>query len=377
MTTRRAYMDWNADTPLSPAAREAMCAVWDKGALNPSSAHAGGQAARAIVEDARQSLAGNLGCAAHEIVFTASGTEADNMAVRGAPVQRYIVSFMEHPAVVRPAKASGRPVSFLDVDAQGVADLQALERALREQGGKALVCLMFASNETGALQPVRQAARIAHEHGALILCDAVQGAGKADIDFNALGVDMLAISAHKFGGPQGVGALIIREGVGLEPLILGGGQERRRRAGTENVAGIAGMAAALESALEGRAQKESAIRDLRDELESRLQAICPQVTIFSQAAPRMANTTFFAHPGMDAATALMAFDLDGVSLSAGSACHSGKAEVSRALVAMGVDRELARRALRVSLGPDNTEDDIRLFLRSWQAQVERMSANAA
>ncbi len=377
MTTRRAYMDWNADTPLSPAAREAMCAVWDKGALNPSSAHAGGQAARAIVEDARQSLAGNLGCAAHEIVFTAGGTEADNMAVRGAPVQRYIVSFMEHPAVVRPAKASGRPVSFLDVDAQGVADLQALERALREQGGKALVCLMFASNETGALQPVRQAARIAHEHGALILCDAVQGAGKADIDFNALGVDMLAISAHKFGGPQGVGALIIREGVGLEPLILGGGQERRRRAGTENVAGIAAMAAALESALEGRAQKESAIRDLRDELESRLQAICPQVTIFSQAAPRMANTTFFAHPGMDAATALMAFDLDGVSLSAGSACHSGKAEVSRALVAMGVDRELARRALRVSLGPDNTEDDIRLFLRSWQAQVERMSANAA
>ncbi len=377
MTTRRAYMDCNADTPLSPAAREAMCAVWDKGALNPSSAHAGGQAARAIVEDARQSLAGNLGCAAHEIVFTAGGTEADNMAVRGAPVERYIVSFMEHPAVVRPAKASGRPVRFLDVDAQGVADLQALERALREQGGKALVCLMFASNETGALQPVRQAARIAHEHGALILCDAVQGAGKADIDFNALGVDMLAISAHKFGGPQGVGALVIREGVGLEPLILGGGQERRRRAGTENVAGIAGMAAALESALEGRAQKESAIRDLRDELESRLQAICPQVTIFSQAVPRMANTTFFAHPGMDAATALMAFDLDGVSLSAGSACHSGKAEVSRALVAMGVDRELARRALRVSLGPDNTEDDIRLFLRSWQAQVERMSANAA
>jgi len=377
MTTRRAYMDCNADTPLSPAAREAMRAVWDKGALNPSSAHAGGQAARAIVEDARQSLAGNLGCAAHEIVFTAGGTEADNMAVRGAPVQRFIVSFMEHPAVVRPAKASGKPVSFLDVDAQGVADLRALERALREQGGKALVCLMFASNETGAMQPVRQAARIAHAHGALILCDAVQGAGKADVDFSALGVDMLAISAHKFGGPQGVGALIIREGLGLEPLILGGGQERRRRAGTENVAGIAAMAAALESALEGRAQKESAIKDLRDELESGLKAICPQVTIFSQAASRIPNTTFFAHPGMDAATALMAFDLDGVSLSAGSACHSGKAEVSRALAAMGVDRDLARRALRVSLGPDNTEDDIRLFLRSWQAQVERMSANAA
>ncbi len=377
MTTRRAYMDWNADAPLCAAARKAMRAVWEKGALNPSSTHAGGQAARAIVEDARARLAGNLGCAAHEIVFTASGTEADNMAVRGAPVERFIVSFMEHPAVMKPAKASGKPVTLLEVNGQGVASLEALQRALREGGGKALVCLMFASNETGAIQPVREAARIAHEHGALILCDAVQGAGKAKVDFRALGVDLLSISAHKFGGPQGVGALVIREGLGLEPLILGGGQERRRRAGTENVAGIAAMAAALESALEGRAQKESAIKDLRDELESELQAISPDVTIFSQAAPRMANTTFFAHPGMDAATVLMAFDLDGVSLSAGSACHSGKAEVSRALVAMGVDRELARRALRVSLGPDNTEDDIRLFLRSWRAQVERMSANTA
>ena len=367
-------MDWNADTPLCDAAREAMLEVWALGALNPSSAHAFGQKARAVIEDARGRMAALLNCRAEEIVFTGSGTEADNMAVRGAPVERFIVSFMEHPAVVKPAKITGKPVTFLEVDENGVIDLAALERHLRGGGGKALVCVMFASNETGALQPVREAARIAHEHGALILCDAIQGAGKADVDFAALEVDMLALSAHKFGGPQGAGALVIREGAGLEPLITGGGQERKRRAGTENVAGIAGMAAALESALEGRAEKESHISALRAKLESGLKERAPDAVIFSEAAPRLANTTFFAHPVMDAQTALMAFDLDGVALSAGSACHSGRAEVSRALKGMGVNGDLARRALRVSLGPANTHDDIERFLNSFGRQLARLNA---
>jgi len=377
MTTPRAYLDWNADTPLCDAARRAMLRVWDLGALNPSSAHAGGQKARAVIEDARRSMAGLLGCAPEEIIFTAGGTEADNMAVKGAPVERFIVSFMEHPAIMKPAKASGRPVTLLEVDGDGVADLEALERHLAAGEGRALVCLMFASNESGTLQPVREAVEIARRHDALVLCDAVQGAGKAEVDFAALGVDMLAISAHKFGGPQGVGALIVREGLALEPLLLGGGQERRRRAGTENVAGIAGMAAALDTALEGGAEKESRIRALRDGLESELKEITPETVIFAERAPRMANTTWFAHPRIDAQAALMAFDLDGVAISAGSACHSGRAEVPRSLIAMGVDRDLAKRALRVSLGPDTTEEDIRLFLSSWRAQVERMNRNAA
>ena len=377
MTTPRAYLDWNADTPLCDAARRAMLGVWDLGALNPSSAHAGGQKARAVIEDARRSMAGLLGCAPEEIIFTAGGTEADNMAVKGAPVERFIVSFMEHPAIMKPAKASGRPVTLLEVDGDGVADLEALERHLAGGQGRALVCLMFASNESGTLQPVREAVEIARRHDALVLCDAVQGAGKAEVDFAALGVDMLAISAHKFGGPQGVGALIVREGLALEPLLLGGGQERRRRAGTENVAGIAGMAAALDAALEGGAEKESRIRALRDGLESELKEITPEAVIFAEGAPRMANTTWFAHPRIDAQAALMAFDLDGVAISAGSACHSGRAEVPRSLIAMGVDRDLAKRALRVSLGPDTTEEDIRLFLSSWRAQVERMNRNAA
>ncbi len=375
-------MDWNADAPLCAAARAAMLDAWEHGALNPSSAHAGGQKARAILEDARQKMARLLNCQAGEIIFTGSGTEADNMAVKGAlidgaPARRIIVSFMEHPAVVRPAKASNRPVSFIEVDAGGVINLAALKRQLEADAAPALVCVMFASNETGALQPVREAARIAHEYGARILCDAVQGAGKADVDFAALDVDYLAISAHKFGGPQGAGALIVREGLALEPLIHGGGQERKRRAGTENVAGIAGMAAALESSLEDRAEKDSRIKALRARLESGLQDILPGVVIFSGDAPRLSNTTFFAHPGLEAATALMAFDLDGVSISAGSACHSGKAEASRALKAMGVDKALAARALRVSLGPDNTQDDISLFLNSLKRQAARIRANAA
>ncbi len=377
MTTPRAYLDWNADTPLCDAAQRAMLRVWDLGALNPSSAHAGGQKARAIVEEARRSMARLLGCAPEEIIFTAGGTEADNMAVRAAPVERFVVSFMEHPAVMKPAKASGKPVTLLEVDGDGVADLEALERHLATGEGRALVCLMFASNESGTLQPVREAVEIARRHGALVLCDAVQGAGKAEVDFAALGVDMLAVSAHKFGGPQGVGALIVREGLALEPQLLGGGQERRRRAGTENVAGIAGMAAALEAALEGLEEKESRIRVLRDLLERELKEITPEAVIFAERAPRMANTTWFAHPRIDAQAALMAFDLDGVAISAGSACHSGRAEVPRSLIAMGVDRDLAKRALRVSLGPDTTEDDIRLFLSSWRAQADRMNRNAA
>ncbi len=377
MTTPRAYLDWNADTPLCDAARRAMLRTWELGALNPSSAHAGGQKARAIVEEARRSMARLLGCAPEEIIFTAGGTEADNMAVRGAPVERFVVSFMEHPAVMKPAKASGKPVTLLEVDGDGVADLEALERHLATGEGRALVCLMFASNESGTLQPVREAVKIARRHGALVLCDAVQGAGKAEVDFAALGVDMLAVSAHKFGGPQGVGALIVREGLALEPQLLGGGQERRRRAGTENVAGIAGMAAALEAALKGLEEKESRIRVLRDLLERELKEITPEAVIFAERAPRMANTTWFAHPRIDAQAALMAFDLDGVAISAGSACHSGRAEVPRSLIAMGVDRDLAKRALRVSLGPDTMEDDIRLFLSSWRAQADRMNRNAA
>ena len=377
MTRAVAYLDHNATTPLSDAARAAMAAAWAEGPLNPSSKHYPGQRARAIIEEARESVADRLGAAADEVIFTSGGTEAANLAVRGAPVARFIVSFMEHPAVMKPAKASGRPVALWEVDERGVADLAALKRHLAAGSGRALVCLMLASNETGVIEPLAEAAAIAHEHGALVFCDAVQAAGKVDVDMRALGVDMLAVSAHKFGGPQGAGVLIVREGIALEPLLLGGGQERRLRAGTENVAAIAGLAAALDEALRNRAEKDSHVRRLRDRLESALQAVAPDAVIFSSGAERLSNTVMFAHPALEADVALMAFDLDGVALSAGSACHAGRGEVSRALVAMGADRELARRALRVSLGPGNTEEDIARFAASLRNQLRRAHASAA
>jgi cysteine desulfurase len=378
MTTRvRAYLDWNATAPLSAAAAAAMRAVWEEGALNPSARHRAGQRARAIVEDARRRLARCLGCRPEEIVFTSGGTEALNLAVSGAPVERHVVSFMEHPAVMRPAKASGRPVALLEVDGQGIVDEQALARHLVAAPGRALVSVMLASNETGVIEPVREVVRIARAHGALVLCDAVQAAGKTEMDFSALGVDMLAVSAHKFGGPQGAGLLVVREGLELAPLLLGGGQERNRRSGTENVAGIAGMAAALEAALENLPEKTSRLNHLRAWLEKEIQAISPEAVIFSAQAPRLANTVFFAHPRISADVALMHLDLDGIAVSAGSACHAGRGEVSRALVAMGVPRELARRALRISMGPTTTEEEVRLFLDSWRRLVARAAQNAA
>lgn len=377
MTRAVAYLDHNATTPLSDAARAAMAAAWVEGPLNPSSRHYPGQRARAIIEQVRESVAGRLGAAADEVIFTSGGTEAANLAVRGAPVERFIVSFMEHPAVMKPAKASGRPVALWEVDEHGVADLAALKRHLASGEGPALVCLMLASNETGVIEPVAEAAAIAHEHGALVFCDAVQAAGKMDVDMRALGVDMLAVSAHKFGGPQGAGALIVREGMALEPLLLGGGQERRLRAGTENVAAIAGLAAALEEALRDLSEKDAQISRLRERLESELRALAPDAVIFSAGAERLSNTVMFAHPVLEADVALMAFDLDGVAISAGSACHAGRGEVSRALIAMGVDRELAKRALRVSLGPDNTEEDIARFAASLRNQLRRAHASAA
>ena len=362
MSGSRAYMDANATQPLHPAAREAMLCVFGEGALNASAQHAEGRRARAMVEEARAQLAQLLDCDAQEIVFTSSGSEADNMAVKGADVRAHLVSPLEHPAVANAAAATGWSVVTLTVDEQGVLDLGALEAALKEAPAPAQVCLMLASHETGALQPVREAAAIAHEHGAIVHCDAVQAAGRVPVSFRSLSVDTLAVSAHKFGGPQGVGALIVREGVAIAPLVHGGGQERRRRAGTENVAGIAGMAAALEAAVADMEEKAGKLNRLRAILEAGLKEMAPGVRIFSEGAERAPGVTLFAVPGLDADMAQIALDLEGFAVSRGAACASGKVEPSAALLAMGVPEALARNALRVSLGDWNTEEDIRGLL---------------
>ena len=379
MSGNRAYMDANATQPLHPAARAAMLRVFEEGALNASAQHAEGRRARAIVEEARAQLARLLDCDAQEIVFTASGSEADNMAVKGAEVRAHLVSPMEHPAVVRAAEATGRSVIPLVVDEQGVVDLDALERMLKEAPQPAQVCLMLASHETGVLQPVREAAELAHAHGAIVHCDAVQAAGRVPVSFRSLGVDTLAISAHKFGGPQGVGALVIREGLAIAPLVHGGGQERRRRAGTENVAGIAGMAAALQAAASEMEEKTGRLNRLRAVLEAGLKELVPVVRIFSEEAARTPGVTLFAIPGLDADMAQIALDLEGFAVSRGAACASGRVEPSVALLAMGVPQALARNALRVSLGAWNTEEEVRGLLAALKkllAQVRRADAAA-
>lgn len=357
----RIYLDHNATSPLRQAARTAMHAALELHG-NASSIHGEGRAARASLDASREVLARALGVIAPMVVFTSGGSEANNLALKGAPVARLIVSAVEHPSVIEAAKASGKPVEILPVDREGIVDLTALARLL-QTGPKALVAVMLANNETGVVQPLREVSALAQKHGALVHCDAVQAFGKIAVNFGLLGVDTLSVSAHKLGGPVGAGALIIRDGLALEALIQGGGQELRRRAGTENVAAIAGFAAAVQ-------EKRLEIRNLRDELESKLEG----VVVFGAAAERLPNTSCFALPGLSAETALMALDLAGIAVSSGSACSSGKVAKSHVLAAMGVAPDLAGNAVRVSLGWNTRAEDIEQFIAAWSRLAARRKA---
>lgn len=360
-----AYLDYNATAPVRSAARAAVIAALDA-VGNPSSVHASGRAARRLVEDAREEVARLVNVAASAVVFTGGGSEANALALRGSGAARVIASAIEHDSVLRNAPTS----SLIPVNRDGVVDLAALERLLGEpSGGRTLVSVMLANNETGVIQPVAEAAALARRHGSLVHCDAVQAAGKIAIDFAALGVDMLTLSAHKLGGPQGVGALVLREGVELAPLVGGGGQERGRRAGTENVAGIAGFGAAATAA---RADLDSGEPDriarLRDGLEA---ALPPQAVIHGAGRPRLPNTSCIGLPGLSGETQVMALDLAGVAVSSGSACSSGKVRPSHVLAAMGCAPDEAQSAIRVSLGWASTAADVERFLVAWRGLARR------
>jgi cysteine desulfurase len=359
----RTYLDHNATSPLRPAAKAAMLDALDA-AGNASSVHGEGRRARRIVDDARERVARAVGAIAPMVVFTSGGSEANNLAVKGAPVERLIVSAIEHPSVIEAARASGKPVELIPVDGNGVVDLAALERLL--PGPKALVSLMLANNETGVIQPVADAVRLAQAHGALVHADAVQAFGRMPVNVGLLGVDLMTLSAHKCGGPMGAGALIVRDGLALAPLLHGGGQELRRRAGTENLAAIAGFAAVSD-------EKPNAVNALRDRLESVLEGS----VILGAGVERLANTTCFAAAGMNAETLLMAFDLEGIAVSSGSACSSGKVAKSHVLAAMGVAPEISRAAIRVSLGWDTTPAHIDHFTAAWRKILARHKARAA
>jgi cysteine desulfurase len=367
--TERTYLDWNATAPLRPEARAAAYAALDAFG-NPSSVHAEGRAAHRLIEVAREQVAALVGAQARNVVFTSGGTEANVLALaptatpNGVACKRLLVSAIEHPSVLAGGRFPSAAVERLPVTGEGIIDLAALQRRLAECAEPGLVSLMLANNETGAIQPVSEAAHLVHEAGSFLHVDAIQAVGRIPCDINALGADLLTISGHKIGAPKGVGALIRREAAlgALDPLIRGGGQERGTRAGTENVAGIAGFGAAA-AALGGLAAERARMSELRDRLEAALKAASPQVIIFGAQVERLPNTTLFAVPGMKAETAVIAFDLDGVAVSSGAACSSGKVQPSHVLAAMGVPP--ARGAVRVSLGPTTTKSDVDRFIDAW------------
>jgi cysteine desulfurase len=359
----RTYLDHNATSPLRPAAREAMRVAMDVEG-NASSVHREGRLARKLLDDSRETIARAVSVIAPMISLTSGGSEANNLAIKSAPVERLLISAIEHPAVSESAKAAHKPAEFIPVTPKGVVDLEALEKLL--EGPKALVSVMLANNETGIIQPLREVVALAQAHGALVHTDAVQAFGKMPVNFGLLGVDMMTIAAHKIGGPTGVGALVVRDGLPLEPLLHGGGQELRRRAGTENLVGIAGFAAvAKESHLNVKA------------LQAQLEDALSDAVIFGNDAPRLSNTTNFAYPGMSAETLLMNFDLEGIAVSSGSACSSGKVTKSHVLTAMGVGPELSKAAIRVSLGWNTTQEHIEHFISVWRRLLARHRAKAA
>jgi cysteine desulfurase len=377
MMAERTYLDWNATAPLRPQAREAMVAAFDV-LGNPSSVHAEGRAARRLIDEARRRVAALVGAEPADVVFTSGGTEANATALSPASgSDALLVSAIEHPSVLAGGRFAPENVALVPVGPDGVGDLAALERqvaALAREGRRALISLMHANNETGVVQPVAAAAAIVHAAGVLLHVDAVQTAGRIPCDVKALGADLLTLSAHKLGGPKGVGVLVRRSGIDWPaPLVKGGGQERGTRAGTENVAAIAGFGAAAAGAAADLAAEGRRVAALRDRLEAGLTAEFPQTVIFGQAAERLPNTTLFALPGVKAETAVIGLDLAGVAVSSGAACSSGKVAASHVLAAMGVPSNLARGAVRVSLGYSTQEADIERFLAAWRTLAEPLS----
>lgn len=376
-----AYLDHNATAPLRDASRFAAGRAFALGG-NASSVHAAGRAARALIEDARIQVAALAGTEPAEVVFTSGATEANMLvlwgAVQGAAdagsrITRLFVSAIEHPSVLTNAVAvaerfAGLRLEIIPVTGSGIADLGALKTGLREGKGRALVALMAANNETGVIQPVAEAAALAAEAGALLMIDAVQAAGRIPMPR----ADYLTLSAHKLGGPQGSGALVLKSGAPFTSPMAGGGQEKGLRAGTENAPGIAGFGAAAAAAA-----IEMPDPSLRDRFEALLRESVPDVVIFGAGAPRLANTSYFALPGIAAETALMALDLDGVMLSSGSACSSGKVKRSHVLAAMGVSEDVAGCALRASFGWNSTEADVEAALKSITKLVARVRSRAA
>ncbi len=378
--TKRTYLDHNATSPLRDCAKEALVSVINT-VGNASSIHQEGRKARAIIEKAREQVAGLVNAHPKNVIFTSGGTEANMTALspelvaanKKADVNhiKLFISAIEHPCVLSGGRFASEDIIQLPVSGEGVVILSELSEKLgefRKQNPETpfLVSVMLANNETGAIQPIAEIAQIVREHDGLLHTDAVQCAGKIAIDCKTLCADLLTLSAHKLGGPQGVGALVLGSGKTLigDHLMKGGGQELNRRAGTENVAGIAAFGAAAEEAA-NELGRMADIAKLRDKLESELLVEAPELTIFANNVERLPNTSCIAIAGMTAETTLIALDLKGISVSSGSACSSGKVDSSHVLSAMGVEGDLLQSAIRISLGWNTTETDINQFISAW------------
>lgn len=384
MAVHRAYLDYNASAPLLPAARAAMLAALDADA-NPSSVHSEGRAARRVIEEARRNVAILAGAKPEHVVFTSGATEAASMLLtpewqmgRGnVRVSRLYVSAADHPCILGGGRFPRNRVETIGVDERGVVELETLQDSLeRHDGGEGLplVAIHFANNETGVIQPVREIGALVKAAGGILVLDAVQAAGRIPFDISDGYADFLIISSHKIGGPKGAGAIIAAADLLMPmPLIGGGGQEKGHRAGTENLASIAGFGAAARAALAGL-EEMGAVRSARDGIEEIIVAQAPDAEIFGSGADRLPNTTFFGIPGMKAETMQIAFDLAGVALSAGSACSSGKVGPSHVLKAMG--RGDNDGAIRVSIGRATTEQDIGLFAAALATVMARRAGRS-
>ncbi len=383
MERMRTYLDYNATAPLRPEARDAVIGALEK-VGNPSSVHGEGRTARALLEEARLVVAESFGTEPKCVTFTSGGTEALNLVLTlglrdgGAPLTHLLMGAGEHAAVLEGHRFALEAASSLPLTPEGTLDLATLRERLASIDGRALVALQAANNETGVIQPVREAAEIVHEFGGLLVCDAVQAAGRIDCDLRQLGADALVISGHKLGAMKGVGALVFAapklhiEGA----LVRGGGQERGTRSGTENVVGIASLGAALAASLTDYQAEQDRLAGLRDQMEATLRSGVEGLQVFGRG-PRVGNTSAFAVPGLGAETLLIALDLAGFALSSGSACSSGKVKPSHVLAAMGVAPDLSKGALRVSLGWQSVQQDVERFCGTFEKTVRNMRLRRA
>ena len=374
--TRRVYLDHNATVPIRPEVLDTMSEVLQIGG-NASSVHAEGRKARQFLEVARENIATFVDGETGGVIFTGGGTEACNLALqtRKAPkgvIRRILVSSIEHAAVLAPlddlTENEDISITHLPVSEQAVVDLKALSTAL-EDPSPALVVVMAANNETGVIQPIAEIGAMVRSHGSLFFCDAIQAAGKIPLSMKGMNIDILSLSAHKIGGAAGVGALVVRDGIVLKPLLRGGGQELRRRAGTENLAGCVGFGLAARLAMQGLSSYSN-LSTLRDDLESQLADSFPEISIFAEGTHRLPNTSCFALPDMRAETMVMSLDLAGIAVSSGAACSSGKVTRSHVLEAMGVKHNLLEGTIRISLGHTNTVSDIHQLISALKSHVD-------